>query len=386
MIRVSRAAIVLAATFGPFTSEAARSASGPPLGDFTAIWMEERIKASGLANAMRSDDVLVATLLVDPSSPYSALADRRARRLGGDPWKRALRRMEEDVDAPMNDDEAQHAVAWDLGLTNALPGLAAGDQPVAFAGNALVQANLIKSGVSVDIFVQSLRLFGERHYAIAAYYAVAAQVLRDRVPMLPESRRRASGIREMVGFRFLLADRVTDIVGSDWAYLSNMLESEMSTWHAGRRTIYGHREILLAFRVARVAAAYRQSLPQEGPPPCDARGMAQRQARELCFSQATDRAVHAWYRRVLDNQLTQDESHHGLWPLDLGPPLLSLTYARSGRETMPHGELFAGHAGHAEMSDRVLIEDRMAGSFSDEEAAEVLDGSVAAHVCEGGRP
>lgn len=362
----------------------------PPPGDFTAIWMEERIKANGLAAAMRDDDSVVSSLLVDPSSPYSAVADLPKRRLGGAPWGKALRQMKDEFDAPMTDDEAKRAVAWDLGLTNALPGLSAGDQPVAFAGDTLVQASLIKAGVSVDIFLQSLSLFGKRHYAVAAYYAVAVQVLRDRIPALPAARRRASGVREMAVFRFLLADGLMDIVGSDWSYLSHMLESEMSGWHAGRVTIHGHREIPVAFRVARVAAAYRQSLPYEGHPPCNANGTGDRAVaasrpydatRELCLPHATDRAVHAWYRRVLEAQVAQDESHHGLWPIELAPALVSLTYARSGRETMPHGELFARHAGHTETADRLLIEDRMRGAFSDEDAAEVLDSHIAAHMC-----
>jgi hypothetical protein len=181
-----------------------------------------------------------------------------------------------------------------------------------------------------------------------------------------------------------------DIVGSDWAYLSHMLESEMSGWHAGRTTIHGHREIPVAFRVARVAAAYRQSLPFEGRRPCNANGTVDRTvaassphdaAREICLSHASDRAVHAWYRFVLEMQLGQDESHHGLWPIELAPALVALTYARSGRETMPHGELFARHAGHAETADRLLIEDSMPGAFSDEEAAEVLDSHIASHLC-----
>lgn len=195
--------------------------------------MEERIKAHGLAGAMRNDNRFVSSLLVEPSSPYSAVTELRKRRLGGAPWVNALHRIGEEFDAPMTDDEAKHAVAWDLGLTNALPGLSPGAQPVAFAGDALVQANLIKAGISVDIFLQSRRLFGDRHYAVAAYYAVAVQVLRNRVPVLPEGRRRASGVREMVAFRFMLADGLMDIVGSDWSYLSHVLESEMSGWHAG---------------------------------------------------------------------------------------------------------------------------------------------------------
>ena len=362
----------------------------PPSGDFTAVWMEERIKANGLAGAMRDDDSLRSRLLVDPSSPYSEVGDLRETQAGDAPWVRALHRMDEDLETPMTDAEARAAVAWDLGLTNALPGWSAGSHPVAFAGDSVVQAHLIKAGVAVDIFNQALRLFGERHYAVAAYYAVAAQVLRDRIPTLPVARRRVSGVREMVLFRFLLADRLTDIVSSDWSYLTHMLESEMSGWHAGRETIYGHREIPLAFRVARVAAAYRQAMPYAGRPPCDGHGVADRRVaasppyesrRELCLSNATDRSVHAWFRRVLETQMTQDESHHGLWPPELSPALLPLDYARSGRETMPHGELFARHAGHAETADRLLIEDRTRGTFSAEEAAEVIDDHVATHLC-----
>jgi hypothetical protein len=372
---------------GPAADSGLRS---PPTGDFTAVWMDERIKANGLATAMRDDDKVTSTLLKDPSSIYSTLADVRKQRLRGAPWTKALQRMDEEFETPMTDLEAKQAVAWDLGLTHALPGLSAGEQPVAFAGDALVQAHLIKAGVSVDIFQQAIRLFGAQHYAVAAYYAVAVQVLRDRVPALPEARRRASGLREMVGIRFIFAERLTDIGSSDWAYLSHMLESEMSGWHAGRATIYGHREIPVAFRVARVAAAYRQFLPYVGPPPCDTDGAADRRiaavspydaSRELCLSNAIDRAVHAWFRRVLESQLTQDESHHGLWPPELAPALLPLDYARSGRETMPHGELFARHAGHTETADRLLIEDRMRGTFSAEEAAEVVDRHMATHLC-----
>ncbi|HVI54718.1 MAG TPA: hypothetical protein VM621_06665 [Luteibacter sp.] len=375
----------------PSNDQAHRS---PPVGDFTAVWMEERIKADGLAAAMRDDDRFASGLLAEPSSVYSAAADPRQWKLGGMPWQRALRRMAEELDTPMTDLDAIRTVAWDLGFTHALPGLSAGDQPVSLAGDALVQANLIKAGVSVDIFLQSLRLFGEGHYAVAAYYAVAAQLARDRVHVLPEARRRVSGIREMVVFRFMMADRIAEIVGSDWSYLANIVESERSGWHAGRTTIYGHREIPLPFRIARVAAAYRQSLPYVGDPPCTAKGLANRKVaalspydprRELCASHASDRALHAWFRRVLDLQMTQDESHHGLWPVELGPALASLAHARSVRETTPHGERIARHAGHTETADRLLIEDHMRGGFSDEEAAEVLDSHLAAHLCFGSR-
>jgi hypothetical protein len=369
------------------TASTALVGEAPPSGDIVGTWMEERVRARGLRGALRRDDELVAALLLEPSSPYSMPRVPAGSIFSGKAWRFALQRMR-DTGMPFTASQARRAVAWDLGLTHALPGLSAGDEPVAFAGNPLVQAHLIKSGVSVDIFQQAGRLLGAEHYAIAAYYAAAVQALRERLAALPADRRRASGLRGGVLLRFLLADNVAALSGSDWAYLSRLLDSETSTWRAGRVTPYGHRGLPAPLRVARVAAAYRQALPYAGSPPCQANGLVNTDAAAdaLCLNHANDRAVHAWYRRVLATQMAQDESHQGMWPPALMPAMLPLAHALDLPDTAYDGRAIDGHAAHSEMADRAFVVDALPDALRDVDAGDIAAGRLLEHLCPASTP
>ncbi|MET0256445.1 MAG: hypothetical protein ABW193_11635 [Luteibacter sp.] len=344
--------------------------------------MEERVADMGVRAALRNDDEMQRDLLLDPVSPYSMPRVPAGPVFSGAAWRRALQRMQMR-DTPFTASQARRAVAWDLGLTHALPGLSAGGQPVAFAGGPLVQASLIKSGVSVDIYLQAIRLLGPDRYAAAAYYATAAQVLRARVAGLPAERRRSSGTREGVLMRFMLADNVADLSGSDWLYLSRLVEGADASWNGGRATPYGHRGLPVSLAAARVAAAYRLSLPFPQGSPCRASGLVDPVAAhgQLCLSHANDRAVHTWFRSVLAAQLAMDESKHGLWPPVLMPVMLPLADAAGVPGAVYDGRAAQAHAGHSEVADLSFLMDRLpAGGYANDDE-EAIVGLGVGHLC-----
>lgn len=326
------------------TGAVAAPASGlyfhaPPLGDFIRQWISERAYASGGIVA-RDDDDYTTGLLRDPTSIYSNLMNDPTRwsQDMGDPAtaRRAQAMLAYRQGIAITDVSVQRMLAWDLGLTKALPGLQ-GFRLTGFSGNEAAEASLSKAGVTPTIFDKALALFGPGHDAVAANYAVAVQVLVEKALATSDQGQRSAGLRSDVAERFLRAATLDDVSAEDLHYLARTLQGELSAWTAGGKSIFDKRELPTPLRIARVAAAYRD-LRSYTWNPCGAGGTARADLTTLhalvfdtplCLSDTLDRYVYAWYRNRLRQQSLP--SFPGMAPVEsprLRKAIASLRYAR----------------------------------------------------------
>ncbi|MBB3227895.1 hypothetical protein FHW69_002527 [Luteibacter sp. Sphag1AF] len=297
IIRLALAAGCLAATN-------AMAASDPT--DITSALIKSRMQSEGVASAIAMHDRdFVAMMLVDPASPYSEL--EAAPTLTNDvAWFDAVSNLSV-AGSPMSPEVALAFLQWDGGFTKARPG----QEISRIAPDDFIAANYSKAGVDRDIFDKAIDLLSHRHSTVAANIAVGAQILRDRARGVDPSDYGKMGVRLDVLERFLATRNSDELLESDREYLSMTIGQEMNRWRVGRATSRGDREIPTHFRVARVAAAYRDMQGYFATWPCDAQGNARLgyagtqqpgDERPLCFVGATDRAVYKWYVGELWNQ------------------------------------------------------------------------------------
>jgi hypothetical protein len=259
----------------------------------------ERIARLGAAEAMRQNNrQVVSQMLLDPSSPYSELQPSPA--------------FINDVDWPdivdgvpgrrLDSDGVLTVLQWDLGMTRARPNI----DVVVRNGykDPFVSASAGKADVDPDIFWHMLDLTGFRHSTKAAYYAIGMQLLRRQIDASDPDRRAALGIEPDVFDRVMQAPHADELKAYDLRYLSTLVQHRLVHWQAGGQATTKLRELPMAFRVARVAAAYRDAQGYIAAAPCHANaspvaGVAgtgnDGDHRALCFVAATDRAVHRWY-------------------------------------------------------------------------------------------
>ncbi|HEY4293821.1 hypothetical protein [Luteibacter sp.] len=234
-------------------------------------------------------------MLVDPASPYSATVDRPA-------FTNDLDWLEVVAGLPGNasSEDALAALYRDLGLGRARPGIDV--TPSTGFRDAFLGANAAKASVDADIFWHTLDMAGYRHSARAATYAVAIQILRWQMATTAPERWAAVGIDAGVFKRFMATQHLGDLADYDLEYLGTLVQHRLIHREVAAS---GVRELPVAFRVARVAAAYRDAQGYFVAPPCRSDASpAPRNAgtgtdgddRPLCFVAATDRAVHRWYR------------------------------------------------------------------------------------------
>jgi hypothetical protein len=254
-----------------------------------------------------SDKTYARYVLNRPDFPY---ADEVVRALpsADEPTRRAVVTAS-TPERPVNQRDLHNMKVWDLGFTKARMGYDIHWLPAElyFPG----AANAVKAGVEPDIYAQALRLTGGGYPAIAANYAVAAQLLRAKLASTPRQRWTERGLRQDVIDHFVHADDATKLSDFDLHYLIQLLDGAMAGWDVGHQSVYGLRELPLPFRVGRIAAAYRERNPYDDPPclangrydPAQA-GMGGFDRRPLCFGDATDRAVHAWYAGTLRDELS----------------------------------------------------------------------------------
>jgi hypothetical protein len=176
-----------------------------------------------------------------------------------------------------------------------------------------VAASATKANVDPDIFWHMLDLSGFRHFARGATYAVGLQVLRKQMAETAPGRYIAVGIDAAVFERVMHAQHVDEITAYDLNYLSTLVQYRLIHWRAGERASTGLRALPMAYRVSRVAAAYRDALAYVSGPTCHKDGSpvsgaagtgAEGDSRPLCFVGATDRAVHRWYLEEVRRQAT----------------------------------------------------------------------------------
>jgi hypothetical protein len=266
--------------------------------DVVSHLQRERVARLGGAEAFSPpEDALLNQLLTDPASPYSATVDEPTFTNDVE-WPEILAGLPGNLSTV----STVAVLDWDLGLTRARPGRDV-PSPDGYR-DPFVAASATKADVDADIFWHALDLTGFRHSARAATYAVGLQILRGQLLTTKPGRQAILGIDEQVFRRVMAASYLDQVTDYDMQYLSTLVQHRLVHWQAGGRATTGLRALPTAFRIARVAAAYRDAQGYLGDFPCDAdaRPLARHAGtgvegdeRALCFVAATDRAVHRWY-------------------------------------------------------------------------------------------
>lgn len=267
--------------------------------DVLSYLQAARISRQGAADALaHTNTTFVRQMLVEPASPYSDLIAEPAFTNDVE-WPELLERIS---GGPLTSNEALAVMQWDLGMTRARPGVDIETKPG--YRHDFAAASAIKADVDPDIFWHVLDLTGYGHSAKGAGYAVGLQILRRQLAKTPDDRRIALNVDPDVFMRFMRARHFDEVTEYDLRYLSALVQQRLVHWRAGERTPAGRRELPIAYRIARTAAAYRDLEGYLAGYPCDAAarpvegtagtGMAG-DDRPLCFVAATDRAVHRWY-------------------------------------------------------------------------------------------
>lgn len=278
------------------------AATTVPRPDFVEL-LELKNAESGAA-ADTDDSLIERFLLADPASPYSDLKFA-PNSLVEEAWHDELKA------AGITMEEGFRQLAHRLGMTKARPYTDVVLRPELSSYDPFVAAQVVKADVDVDIFRQAIEHFQFHRSAIAANFAVAAQLLRERMSEVDPSRYEAAYILPDVLERFMALGPDDQMAEFDAEYLEFILSAETSAFHAYRKP--GKQDSVLPpqFRVARLAAAYHDRTGYYGTSPClpSAQfrpGLAgtgeEGDTRALCFVDATDRAVHAWYLQQYRNQ------------------------------------------------------------------------------------
>jgi len=243
---------------------------------------------------------LMRDILADPASPYSD-TNRSPAFANETHWRAVLDALGDRV---ASDHDALEVLYWDLGVTKARPGVDIEVGATRSFKDPFIAAGARKADVDADIFWHMLDVTGYAHSTKAAYYAVAMQILRRQMQDIAPERRAALGVHADVFDRVMAARHDEEISPHDLRYLSALVQHRMLHWRPGRPASTGLRELPVAYRIARIAAAYRDARGYFIGPPCHADGSpvmgtagtgAEGDRRELCFAGATDRGVHRWY-------------------------------------------------------------------------------------------
>lgn len=269
--------------------------------DILSLMTETRDARLGPDTPSRKGVSVADQLLTHPESPYSDAESYPVFTNDVD-WVDVL----DALPASMGETDALNALRIDLGATRARPGVDV--IPSSGFRDRFVSASATKADVDADIFWHALDLMGYRHSARAAGYAVALQILRRQVETTPVERRAAAGIDESVLSRVMAARHAGEVRPDDLAYLGVILRFHVSQGIRGETSRAGNRLIPTAYRMARVAAAYRDLEGYLGRPPCRPDGSpttpryTKDDATSLCFVAAHDRAVYRWYRDEVRRQ------------------------------------------------------------------------------------
>jgi len=281
----------------------------PRRGDDYARWLQEALRARDPASPSGfdhwpSDQHWTSALLQTPASIYSDLHPRifSSSPIEGVPPSMQVRR----------------AMAWDLGLDKALPDYQALTHAYPEQLATLmpqVRPHVIKSGVKVLYYQKAYQASGGTTLStLTAELAVAAQVLSEWVDATPDQDREALGVRVDVLRRLEGVRPWESLPAEDLEYLADVLRGELSVFRAGRDNIYRQRELPTPLRIARLAAAYRVSQGGGALRAClddgsvngaHAASKPQSILKPICFTDATDRAVFAWYLEERERQLRE---------------------------------------------------------------------------------
>lgn len=288
-VRMRQAAFALAAfAMAPLTSLCAADVALLP-----------RVQAIRLAGGdLPAPSALADALLTEPGSPYSDL-NANPSFANSVAWIDLL----DGLPGLPGEAWALRGLALELGLTRARP-----DQDVLVRSgyrDPFVAASATKAGIDPDIFWHMLDLGGYRHSARTAAYAVALQELRRQIATVPVERHTANGIDPSVLARVMQARHWGDIAPYDLDYLGTLVQAMLHSSPVPSRASDGTPLPPPAYRVARLAAAWRDTEGYFTQPPCNRDATPRPSARSggmPCFVAATDRGVHAWYIGELRRQ------------------------------------------------------------------------------------
>jgi len=309
-------------------------------------------------------------------TPYSDVANVK---LGASsPQLNRAMAMLSIASGPVTQRQVHEWKVWDLGYTKLGPILAA---PVPDELKEFKEGvpHVMKAGLDPDIYKASLLwtdVLG--HPTIVANYALALQVLRDKLARTPRALWYERNLRVDVMGRFLDATMNGNPTHSDFHYLVQLLDGELSTWRPVKTNRYGFRQLAGPFRVAHIAAALNERLnhgsytcARPGKPDYSVAGMGGEDTRDLCFSAATDRAIHAWYvgRWILEVMAFGGEAWTAELQNELASmvvPLLASSQGAVGRTTYDqmHG-VTSLETNHLKVANYLLSEARMSTQQGD---------------------
>lgn len=246
----------------------------------------------------------VAQLLVDPSSPYSELVATPA-------FTNEVYWAEVIGDTGGSEAAVLARLHVELGLTRARPGRDVTPRP-GFR-DPFVAAHATKAGLDADIFWRMLDIHGYPRAMHSAVHALGLQLLREQALALEPARRAALGVDVGVFERVMRARHMDDITDHDLRYLDTLVQHRLL--HPLRGT-----GLPTTWRVARIAAAFRDAQGYVGGAPCRADAspdprfagtLAAGDERTPCLVAAHDRAVHRWYVDALRRPPPATERHGG---------------------------------------------------------------------------
>ena len=246
------------------------------------------------------DEAYAGWELVDPASPYSPLA---ARELS--PVTRAERVAGELIafDGYVPGQYELHARKQrELGFTRSRPWTDVRDGYGPPINGVRGVPSHAKANVDSDILIAVRDKVGRDYPAIAALYAVAAQLLREKARGTPVAEQRRTGLRVEVLDGIEATPQRWRPTAFDLQYLAVLLDGGMREWDIGPSEEAARPLLPLPLRLARMAAAYRDQQPFDVDPCLNPRehnpataGTGGTDPRPLCFNDATDRAVYAWF-------------------------------------------------------------------------------------------
>ncbi|UPG90661.1 hypothetical protein L2Y96_02490 [Luteibacter aegosomaticola] len=289
--------------------------ASPP--DIIETYIRARTEVAPSAARIQDTPTFLAAYLTQPSSPYSDLiaSPDDLNEVWWSDYTRRLLGHEGDPEA------ALALLQKAAGLTKARPGIEV-TVTAADAANyrgAEAAAAAIKAGIDLDIYNHALDL-NHPHVTAAAGQAVALQMLREQMNRYPADQYESHGVRTDVFVRVMSARSHDEVSEDDDRYLGAILRFAMDLAH----TSSDHLPTI--YRVARIAASYKDRAGYFGAPLCSGDGpspnmptdyaTALADHRPLCFKAATDRGVHAWFReelRLEASGLRIHENHHNGW-------------------------------------------------------------------------
>lgn len=265
-----------------------------------------------------SDESYARWVLVDPSSPYSERAERDLSP-ADDAVRLAAQLLTIDGRVPTQR-ELSLRKQRELGFTKSRPWTDVDDVLGSPVNTYRGGPSQTKVGVDAAVSIAVRRMVSDSYPAIGALYAVAAQLLREKLKVTPAAEQRRVGLRAEVLAGIVsepVAWRPTDF---DRQYLAILLDGAMREWDIDTPNSDSPR-LPVPLRIARMAAAYRDQQPYDTDPCLDptrhnaaTAGKGGDDPRPLCFNDATDRAVYAWFVAELRREMSDRR------PSEIGDP------------------------------------------------------------------